>query len=294
MKLSDRFKKGEFVFTSEVAPMKGCVRNGAVPGFLEEARKVWPQVHAVNVTDSQSALMRLGSLAASVYLQREGIEPIYQMTCRDRNRIALQSDLLSACSLGIKNVLCLTGDHIKLGDHRQAKAVFDIDSVQLLTIANGLNKGYDMVGNRLSTPTDLCLGAVVNPNFEPLDLQLLKMEKKAKVGAEFFQTQAVYDPKIFEYFAKKARDFGVPLQYGIVIIKSPEMAQYINEHVSGITVPDSFIKEIGSVPKEERKEKAIEMTARLVNQIASMVQGVHFMPVGWSDVIPEIIARIKA
>jgi len=294
MKLSDRFKKGEFVITSEVAPMKGCARNDAIPGFLVEARKVAPQVHAVNVTDNQSALMRLGSLAASVYLQRDGIEPIYQITCRDRNRIALQSDLLSACSLGIENVLCLTGDHIKLGDHRQAKTVFDIDSVQLLTIASGLNKGYDMVGNRLSAPTDLCLGAVANPNFEPLDLQLIKMEKKAKAGAEFFQTQAVYDPKIFELFAKQTEGFRVPIQYGIVIIKSPEMAKYMNDHVSGITVPDSLIREIGSVPKEERKEKAIEMTTRLVNQIAPMAQGVHFMPLGWSDIIPEIISRMNA
>jgi methylenetetrahydrofolate reductase (NADPH) len=293
MKLSDRFKKGEFVITSEVAPMKGCVRNGAIPGFLEEARKVAPQVHAVNVTDNQSALMRLGSLAASVYLQRDGIEPIYQITCRDRNRIALQSDLLSACSLGIENVLCITGDHIKLGDHQQAKAVFDIDSVQLLTIANGLNKGYDMVGNCLSLPADLCLGAVVNPNFEPLDLQLIKMEKKARAGAEFFQTQAVYDPKIFESFVNKARDFGLPLQYGIVIIKSPEMAKYMNDHVSGIKIPDSLIEEIGSVPIQGRKEKAIEITVRLVKEIGPMVQGVHFMPIGWSDIVPEIISRIN-
>jgi methylenetetrahydrofolate reductase (NADPH) len=293
MKLSDCFEKGEFVITSEVAPMKGCVRNGTIPGFLEEARKVAPRVHAVNVTDNQSALMRLGSLAASVYLQRDGIEPIFQITCRDRNRIALQSDLLSACSLGIENVLCLTGDHIKLGDHQQAKAVFDIDSVQLFKIANGLNKGYDMVGNRLSAPTDLCLGAVVNPNFEPLDLQLIKMEKKARAGAEFFQTQAVYDPKIFESFVNKARDFGLPLQYGIVIIKSPEMAKYMNDHVSGIKIPDSLIKEIDSVPIQGRKEKAIEITVRLIKEIGPMVQGVHFMPIGWSDVIPEIISRIN-
>jgi methylenetetrahydrofolate reductase (NADPH) len=293
MKLSDRFREGEFVITSEVAPIKGCVREGAMPSFLEEARKVAPQVCAVNVTDNQSALMRLGSLAASIYLQRDGIEPIYQITCRDRNRIALQSDLLSACSLGIENVLCLTGDHIKLGDHQQAKAVFDVDSVQLLAIANGLNKGYDMVGNRLSAPTDLCLGAAVNPNFVPLDLQLIKMEKKAKAGAEFFQTQAVYDPKIFESFVKKARGFGVPLQYGIVIIKSPEMAKYMNNHVAGIKVPDSLIKEIDSIPIQGRKEKAIEITVRLVKEIGPMVQGVHFMPIGWSDVIPEIISRIK-
>ncbi len=292
MKLTDRFGKGEFVVTSEVAPIKGCVRNETTPEFLKEARALAGQVHAVNVTDNQSAVMKLGSLAASVLLQREGIDTVFQITCRDRNRIALQSELLSASSLGIQNVLCVTGDHIKLGDHRSAKAVFDIDSVQLLATAAGLNRGHDMAGNSLSAPTDLCLGAVVNPNFHPLDLQLLKMEKKIEAGAEFFQTQAVYDPKIFQAFAREASAFGVPIQYGIVIVKSPEMAKYMNEHVSGITVPESFISEIGSVPKEGRKEKAAEMTARLVDEIAPLVQGVHFMPLGWSEIIPEILSRI--
>jgi methylenetetrahydrofolate reductase (NADPH) len=292
VKLAARFRNGEFVITSEVEPVKGCVRPGTTPGFLKEARGLKGHVHAINVTDSQSALMRLGSLAASVFLQREGIEPIYQLTCRDRNRIALQSDLLSACSLGIENVLCLTGDHIALGDHRSAKAVFDIDSVQLIAIADGLNKGYDMAGNPLSAPTDLCLGAVVNPNFDPIDLQLMKMEKKIAAGAEFFQTQAVYDPGVFESFAEKVRNFGAPIQYGVVVIKSPEMAKYMNDNVSGITVPEALINEIGSVPKERRKEKAVEMTARLVKEIAPMVQGVHFMPIGWSDIIPDILSRI--
>jgi len=294
MKLIEHFRNGKFVITSEVGPMKGCIKNGTNPGFLEEARKITKYVHAVNVTDNQSAVMKLGSLAASVYLQREGIDPVFQLTCRDRNRIALQSDLLSACSLGIENVLCLTGDHIKLGDHKSAKGVFDIDSVQLLAVADGLNKGYDMVGNPLSAPTDLCLGAVVNPNFDPLDLQLMKMEKKIAAGATFFQTQAVYDPKVFESFIKMAGPFGVPIQYGIVIIKSPEMAKYMNEHVSGVSIPASFIDEIGSVPKERRKEKAIEMTVNLVNEITPMVQGVHFMPLGWSDIIPDIVSGIKS
>lgn len=291
MKLTERFKHERFVVTSEVGPMKGCIREGVVPEFLQEAKKVAGYVHAVNVTDNQSAVMKLGSLASSVYLKREGIEPIFQMTCRDRNRIALQSDLLSACSLGIENVLCLTGDHIKLGDHKSAKAVFDIDSVQLIAMASNLNRGYDMVGNQLTEPTSMAIGAVVNPAFEPLDLQLMKMEKKIEAGAQFFQTQTVYDPSRFESFIKKAGQFGVPIQYGIVIIKSPEMARFMNDHVSGVKVPDSFIEEIESAPRDGRKEKAIEMTARLVAEIAPMVQGVHFMPLGWSDVVPQILAR---
>ena len=293
MKLTERFAKGEFVLTSEVGPMKGCIKNGEEPSFLKEAKSIAQRVHAINVTDNQSAVMKLGSLAASLRLKNEGIEPIFQMTCRDRNRIALQSDLLSACSLGIENVLCLTGDHIKLGDHRSAKPVFDIDSVQLVAIARKLNQGYDMAGNELTSPTSLAVGAVVNPGFEPLDLQLIKMEKKVAAGAEFFQTQAIYDVSIFEKFMEKARQFGVPIQYGTVVIKSPEMARYMNEHVAGIRVPESIIEELASVPKERRKEKAVEISARLVGDVAPMVQGIHFMPLGWSDLVPDILERAR-
>jgi len=296
MKLTQLYNKKEFVITSEVGPVKGCVRptDGTTPTCLGEATLLRDLVHAINVTDNQSAVMRLGSLAASVLLRQEKMEPIYQLTCRDRNRIALQSSLLNTYSFGIDNVLCLTGDHTSLGDHQTAKAVFDIDSVQLLKIAKGMNEGYDMMGNELTQPTDLCLGAVVNPNFEPLDLQLMKMEKKIEAGAEFFQTQAVYDPKRFETFVRKTEGFGVPIQYGIVIVKSPQMGKFMNANVSGITVPDWIIDEMGSVPKENREKKAIEITTRLVNEIGPMVQGVHFMPLGWSDVVVSVIKEIEA
>ena len=296
MKLTQLYNKKEFVITSEVGPVKGCVRptDGTTPTCLGEATLLRDLVHAINVTDNQSAVMRLGSLAASVLLRQEKMEPIYQLTCRDRNRIALQSSLLNTYSFGIDNVLCLTGDHTSLGDHQTAKAVFDIDSVQLLKIAKGMNAGYDMMGNELTQPTDLCLGAVVNPNFEPLDLQLMKMEKKIEAGAEFFQTQAVYDPKRFETFVRKTEGFGVPIQYGIVIVKSAQMGKFMNANVSGITVPDWIIDEMGSVPKENRKKKAIEITTRLVNEIGPMVQGVHFMPLGWPDVVVSVIKEIEA
>jgi 5,10-methylenetetrahydrofolate reductase len=295
MKLTEIFKRREFVITSEVGPVKGCCRNGhRPPAFVQEAQSLKDYVHAVNVTDNQSAVMRLGSLGAAVLLKQHGLEPIYQLTCRDRNRLALQSDLLSACSLGIDNVLCLTGDHLKMGDHPSAKAVFDIDSVQLLHIAAGLNRGQDMMGNDLTQATDLALGAVVNPNFQPLDLQLLKMEKKIAEGAQFFQTQAVYDPKLMETFVRQTAGFKVPIQYGLVIIKSPQMARYMNEHISGITVPETLIQEMESAPPEGYKDKAVEITSRLLKEIAPMVQGVHFMTLGWSDVVPQVLARLKA
>lgn len=295
MKLTELFQQGTFVFTGEVGPVKGCsrVNGGPPPEFIQEALDIRDYVHAVNVTDNQSAVMRLGSLAASVLLKQAGVEPIFQATCRDRNRIALQSDLMSACTLGIDNVLVLTGDHIRLGDHVAAKPVFDVDSVQLLKIARGLNEGRDMMGNPLTRATDLALGAVVNPGFEPLDLQLLKMEKKVEQGAQFFQTQAVFDPAIFESFVKKAEQFKVPIMYGLLVVKSPKMAQYINENVSGITVPRWLTRELESVPPEGRKEKALDIILRLAKEMAPMVQGIHFMTLGWSDLIPPVVTEIR-
>jgi len=165
--------------------------------------------------------------------------------------------------------------------------------VQLLRMARGLNQGQDMVGNPLTRATDLALGAVVNPGFEPLDLQILKMEKKLEQGAQFFQTQAVYDPKLFETFVRRVEGFKVPVQLGLVIIKSPQMATYMNEHVSGITVPEALIKEMGSVPAAEYKAKATEITLRLAQQMGPMVQGVHFMPLGWSDVVPPVVTELR-
>jgi 5,10-methylenetetrahydrofolate reductase len=279
--------------TGEVGPVKGAVPRdpAVVPSCVREAEDLRDNVHAVNVTDNQSAVMRLGSLAASIRLKQSGFEPVYQLTCRDRNRIALQSDLLSAYSLGIDNVLLLTGDHIKLGDHRAAKPVFDLDSVQLLKIAKGLRRGYDMAGNELSFAADMALGAVANPNADPIDLQLMKMEKKVEAGAEFFQTQAVYDPLVFEKFIKRAEKLNRPIQLGLVVLKSPQMGRFMNKNVSGIEVPQSWIEEIGSVDKDDRKKKAAEMIARLIREIRPMIQGVHIMPLGWTDIVPDILEQ---
>jgi 5,10-methylenetetrahydrofolate reductase len=233
--------------------------------------------------------MRLGSLAASVKLKERGMEPVYQITCRDRNLIALQSDLLTAYSLGIDNVLLLTGDHIQLGDHKEAKPVFDLDSVQLLKLVAELKNGKDMVGNNLSNAPDIYTGAVVNPNFQPIDLQLMKMGKKVAAGAQFFQTQAVYDDRTIDEFIEKASAFDRPIQLGVVVLKSPQMGQYMNKFVSGITVPQEWIDEIGAVDKADRKKKAAEMTGRLIRKHKSKFQGVHIMPLGWTDIVPDIL-----
>jgi methylenetetrahydrofolate reductase (NADPH) len=295
MKLKDLFDRGEFVISSEVGPVKGAIpRDKAfVPSCQKEARLLNGSVHAINVTDNQSAVMKLGSLAASVRLKENGYEPIYQITCRDRNRIALQSEILTAYSLGIDNMLLLTGDHTNLGDHKEAKPVFDLDSVQLVKIAAELQEGRDMAGNPLIHKPDMSIGAVVNPNFQPLDLQLLKMRKKVEAGAQFFQTQAVYDDRIVDAFVESAARFGCPIQLGVVVLKSPQMGAYMNRNVSGISVPGAWIDEIGAAAKGDRRKKAAEMTGRFIKKHKAKFQGVHIMPLGWTDIVPDILAQAE-
>jgi 5,10-methylenetetrahydrofolate reductase len=295
MKLKDVFDRGEFVISSEVGPVKGAIPRDPdfVPPCQQEAQHLKGSVHAINVTDNQSAVMKLGSLAASVRLKANGFEPIYQITCRDRNRIALQSEILTAYSLGIDNMLLLTGDHTNLGDHKEAKPVFDLDSVQLVKVAAELQAGRDMAGNPLMFQPDMFIGAVVNPNFQPLELQLLKMRKKVDAGAQFFQTQAVYDDRTVDEFIARAEAFGRPIQLGVVVLKSPQMGAYMNHNVSGISVPQAWIDEIGAVAKADRKKKAVEMTGRFIKRHKSKFQGVHIMPLGWTDIVPDILAQAE-
>jgi 5,10-methylenetetrahydrofolate reductase len=295
MKITELLENGSFVVTGEVGPVKGAIPRDAsfLPPCAKEAESLRGQVHAINVTDNQSAVMKLGSLAACVRLKELGHEPIYQITCRDRNRIALQSEILTAFSLGVDNMLLLTGDHTHLGDHKEAKPVFDLDSVQLCRIASELLQGKDMVGNDLAFKPEMCIGAVVNPNFQPLDLQLMKMRKKIDAGAQFFQTQAVYDDRVIDDFVEAASKLGRPVQMGVVLLKSPQMGAYMNQNVSGITVPQSWIDEIGSVDKPDRKKKTAEMMGRFIRRHKSKFQGVHIMPLGWTDVVPMILEEAE-
>jgi len=285
MKLTARFAEGRFVVTGEVGPAKGADASDALDGAALMARSV----DAVNVTDSQSAVMRLGSIAVAHLLKQKGIEPVFQLTCRDRNRIALQSDLLSAAALGIENVLCITGDHMVLGDHPEAKKVFDLDSVQLLATARGLTEGQDLAGHEVDPPPSFCLGAVVNPGSDDLEMQLIKMRKKIDAGAEFFQTQAVFDPDAFSRFMEKAARYSVPVMVGIVPLKSAGMADYMNANIAGVTVPGSIIDRLRETPKEDRKKVSIEIAADLVRRMKGLCQGVHLMPLGWDDIVAPIV-----
>jgi 5,10-methylenetetrahydrofolate reductase len=283
MKISKLFKEGEFVITAEVAPPKGV----DVSEMLKNAEYLRGEVHAINVTDQQSSVMRLGSLASCRLLKESGFEPIFQLTTRDRNRIALQSDLLSAYALGIENVLCLTGDYVTLGDHPQAKPVFDLDSVSLLMTASRLQEGHDLAGNELEGKPMFYLGAVVTPGAEPLELQLIKMEKKVKAGAQFFQTQAVYDPELFRRFMEGAKALGVPVMLGFVLLKSAGMARYMNKNVAGVSVPDSIIDEMKKT--DDKAATSIKIAARIIRETREMCQGIHLMTMGWERYVPAIL-----
>jgi len=286
MKLTERFKQGKFVITCEVGPPKGI----EIEKIIDELEPLRTKVDAFNVTDLQSSVMRVGSLATCRLLKERSLEPIMQLTCRDRNRLGLQSDVLSAAVLGIENLLCLTGDHPRLGDHPQAMPVFDLDSVQLLAAVKSLMNGKDIAGNDLEgKPPQFALGAVVNPGAEPLDPQILKMEKKVAAGAEFFQTQAVYEVDKFADFMKKVKHLNMPIMAGIVLLKSPAMAKFMNANVAGIHVPDEIINELAAVPKEQRVQKSLEISARLIKQLKDLCQGIHIMSLGWERHVPTVL-----
>ncbi len=285
MKLRDLFEKGKFVITSEIGPPKGT----NIEPLLEETDLLKGKADAVNVTENQSSVMRLGSMAVCRLLKERGFEPVFQITCRDRNRLALQSDLISASVLGIENVLCLTGDHVVMGDHPQSKPVFDLDSIHLLEAAKGLANGNDMVGNKLDGSPDFCLGAVANPGADPLEPQIIKMEAKVEAGVEFFQTQAVYDVRKFEEFVKESEHIKVPIMVGIVLLKSAGMARFMNANVAGVSVPDRFIKIMAEASKEDRPRKSIEIAASLIKDMKGMCQGVHIMSLGWDKYVPSVL-----
>jgi 5,10-methylenetetrahydrofolate reductase len=234
----------------------------------------------MNVTDHQSSVMRYPSLGGCLKVKDGGGEVILQMTCRDRNRLALQADLLFASYMGIQNVLCLTGDSIILGDHKDAKSVFDLDSSQLLETVRTLEKGKDLGGNELDGVVSFCAGAIVTPEADPLEPQLIKFEKKIEAGAEFIQTQAVYDLGKFKEFMDYARQFNVKILAGIILLTSAPMARFMNKNIAGVFVPQDLIDEMASAPKGQAKRIHEE----------KMCDGVHIMAIGKEELVPDIMA----
>ncbi len=289
MSFKDILDSGKFVVTAEAGPPKGT----DIRKIVHEVEMLKGKVDAVNVTDNQSAVMRISSTSFCKILLDMEIEPILQMTCRDRNRIGLQSDLLGASILGIKNVLCMTGDHPNAGDHKEAKPVYDVESVQLLRIVDSLNNGKDMMGNELKGATDFYQGAVVTPEANPLEPQLMKFEKKVRAGANFFQTQAIYDIDKFKGFMDRAKKLPAKILAGLVLLKSAGMANFMNKFVPGITVPQELIDELKAAGKEKALDTGIDIMARHIKQLkeGNVCDGIHIMAIGAEDKVPAIMER---
>jgi len=286
----ETLNSGKFVVTGEIGPPKGTNLEKTV----HHIDLLKDKVDALNVTDNQSSVMRFPSLGTALLIKERGGEPILQMTCRDRNRMALEADLLFAYTRGIGNVLCLTGDSITVGDHKEAKAVFDLDSAQLLHMVRILESGKDLGENELDGAVKFCAGAIVTPEANPIEPQLIKFEKKVQAGAEFFQTQAIYDLDNFKKFMGYVRglDKNIKILAGIVLLASARMAKYMNESVPGVFVPQALIDEMATAEKGKGVQKGIEIASRLIKQLKeeAICDGVHIMAIGREEVVPDILA----
>ena len=284
----ETLNSGDFVITSEIGPPKGTNLEKMMHhiGLLKD------KVSALNVTDHQSSVMRFPSIGGALAIKGEGGEPILQMTCRDKNRMALEAELLFAYTRGIRNILCLTGDAVPVGDHKMAKGVFDLDSCQLLHTIRLLETGKDLGDNDLDGKVEFCAGAIVTPEADPLEPQLIKFEKKIDAGAEFFQTQAIYDLDNFRDFMEFAGKFKTKILAGIILLVSARMAKFMNNNVPGVFVPQPLIDELASAPKGTALKKGIEIAGRMIRQIKEerLCDGVHIMAIGKEEVVPEILS----
>ncbi len=288
-RLSEAIASGEFITTCELTPPKGI----NLEPLFTKAQSLKHLVHAFNLTDSHAARMATDPTAVGHLLMDRGIEPIVQMTTRDKNRIAIQAGMLGAAALGIPNLVFMGGDPPKNGDHPDAKPVFDLFASQLLNIAGSLQSGTDFTGNRLDGAPSFCVGAVVNPGSPRLDEEIDNMHRKIDAGARFLQTQAVFDASEFEQFLAKAGTVGVPLIAGVIPIKSVKMAEYMNTRVPGITVPDALIQKISDCGNDSERiaDASVAIASGIVKDLRTLAGGVHIMAIGWEDRIPQILGR---
>jgi len=285
----EKLNSGEFLATTEIGPPKGT----DVSEVVHHIDLLKDKVDAINVTDHQSSVMRFPSIGGCLLVKEQGGEPILQVTCRDRNRLALQAELLFAYSRGIGNVLCLTGDSVDVGDHPEAKPVFDLDSVQLLRMARTLESGVDMGGSELKGSPSLCLGSSVHPEADFIEPQLIKFDKKVAAGAQFFQTQGVFDLGSFRRFMQYASQFDVKILAGIIVMASARMAKYMNNNVPGSIVPPEVVDELATAEKGKGLQKGIEIAARMIGMIKEegLCDGVHVMAVGNEGIVPDILEQ---
>ncbi len=292
--LKSILEKGGFTVTAECGPPKGADPEAV----LKKAELLRGKVDSINVTDNQTAIVRMSSLAACSLLKKEGLDPVLQMVVRDRNRIALQSDILGASAIGIRNVLCLSGDHQIFGNQPQALGVFDLDSIQFLQAVKDMrDRGRIIGGDPLSKPPELFIGAAANPFADPLSFRVVRLAKKIAAGADFIQTQSIYNLKRFIQWMDMANERGltdkVYILGGVTPLKSPVMARYMNERVSGMSIPEDVIKRIEGVSKKKQREEGIKICVETVQVLKDIkgVSGVHIMAIEWEEVVGEIVER---
>jgi 5,10-methylenetetrahydrofolate reductase len=283
LSFSDALNSGKFLITTDTVPPKGI----NISKMLSRIDSLVDKIDAVNVVDLPSSVMRVSSLPIAFLLKERGLEPILQMTCRDRNRLALQADLLGAYLLGITNILALTGDEIDLGDDPEAKPIFDLDSIGLLRAAQKLEKGYDLGSNPLRGSPDFCMGAVVDPGADPIEPEIEKMERKVEAGAEFFQTQPIFDIKVFTEFLEKIGKVEAPILGGILLLKSAKMAQFMNGNVPGVRIPEHSIHQMEKT--KDPVSTSVQIASRIINQMKGICRGVHIMTVNWEDKVPMVL-----
>ena len=297
-------RAGHFAATGELGPPTSASREV----IEEKARYLKGNVDSVNITDNQTAVVRMSSISVGVQLLELGIEPNIQMTCRDRNRIAIQSDLLGAAALGMKNLLCLTGDHQTFGNHPAAKNVFDLDSINMLMMVKQMREGKLQSGDEMDVPPKFFIGAAANPFADPFDFRPYRLAKKVRAGAEFIQTQLIYNVPKFAEYMKRAGDLGVLddvyILAGVGPIKSSGAARYMATQVPGMDVPDEIVQRmsgaIKGIPKEEKKarraawqEEGINICVEIIQQVREIpgVSGVHIMAIEWEEAVPTIVEK---
>ncbi|MCX6143633.1 MAG: methylenetetrahydrofolate reductase [Ignavibacteriales bacterium] len=293
MTFKEKIESNQFIVCGEVGPPQSC--DGDV--IRSKSKYFKGYVDAVNITDNQTATVRLSSIASAKILLDEGVEPIMQMTCRDRNRLAIQSDLLGAAALGIRNVLCLTGDHQTIGDQPEAKGVFDLDSIQLIATVSEMNRGFLLSGYEMKTATAFLIGAAANPFAEPFEMRLIRLHKKIEAGAHFIQTQPVFDLEIFTRWMERVVEMGLhektAILAGVLPVKSPKTLLWMKKEVPGVKIRDEYIHRMrdASDPEEEGVKMAVEIIQTLRN--IKGVRGIHLMPAMWESITPTIIKEAR-
>jgi methylenetetrahydrofolate reductase (NADPH) len=293
MTLKEKIESKQFVVCGEIGPPQSC--DGDV--IRDKSRHFKGYVDAVNITDNQTATARLSSIAAAKILLDEGVEPIMQMTCRDRNRLAIQSDLMGAAALGIRNVLCLTGDHQSFGDHPEAKGVFDLDSIQLIATVSTMNRGFLLSGSEMKKAPSFLIGAAANPFALPFEMRLIRLYKKIEAGAHFIQTQPVFDLEIFRRWMERVVEMGLHektvIVAGVMPVKSAKTLLWMKKEVPGMKIDDQYIQRMKDArdPEGEGVKMAVEIAQTLKN--IKGVRGIHLMPTMWESVIPTIVKEAR-